>query len=361
LNYAQKRGLIAYNPASPVRIDTRKRDTIPIRLGLEIPDRPEIRKIFAASVGRWLTFFSTASFAGMRSSELRGLPWPNVRLDAHKIDVRQRADRKRAIGLCKSAAAYRTIQIGDDLVEMLRWWKLICPPSDLDLVFPDDDGNVLYRVEPLNQLKAIQDQIGMKRANGKAKYTVHSLRHFYASIMIDEAIPIKRLQYLLGHSTIELTMDTYGHLFPEEDAQAARINSAMASVFRSDTKRAATLSNYSTTKAASASVSVTRASAPTEWSGPDGALGTPQRRPTLGTRSTRAFGPQGAGALPRAPASKTAPTPKSKLLKRTPGRATKDAVFVEPGLKGWTVKIGARTLGPYRTYGEACATMQGSV
>jgi len=33
-------------------------------------------------------------------------------------------------------------------------------------------------------------------------------------------------------------------------------------------------------------------------------------------------------------------------------------VFVEPGLKGWIVKIGGRTLGPYRTYGEACATMQ---
>jgi len=64
------------------------------------------------------------------------------------------------------------------------------------------------------ELLAVQSQIGMTWPNGKGKYGVHKLRHFYASIMITAGTQPKRLQELLGHSTLAMTMDTYGHLFP---------------------------------------------------------------------------------------------------------------------------------------------------
>jgi len=83
------------------------------------------------------------------------------------------------------------------------------------------------------ELLAVQSQIGMTWPNGKGKYGVHKLRHFYASIMITAGTQPKRLQELLGHSTLAMTMDTYGHLFPPTEDETARINKAIAAVMAS--------------------------------------------------------------------------------------------------------------------------------
>jgi integrase len=238
LKDAQRRGLIAYNPAQPVLIGRDKRGRVPIRIGVQIPDREDVRVILAASCPFWRVLFATAAFTGMRASELRGLTWPDVDLDRATIEVRQRADWCGFIGRCKSESAYRTIQIGHDVVDMLLSWRQICPPTRLMLVFPlnfvisDDDGVVIPRYLFLDEFHEVQHGIEMERSDGKAKYSFHALRHFYASIMIDAGTPPKRLQNLLGHSTLAMTMDTYGHLFAPDEEEAARINTATAAVLR---------------------------------------------------------------------------------------------------------------------------------
>ena len=58
--------------------------------------------------------------------------------------------------------------------------------------------------------------------DGEPKYTPHALRHFFACWCINpkarggRELPPKQVQYLLGHSTISMTFDIYGHLFPSE-------------------------------------------------------------------------------------------------------------------------------------------------
>ncbi len=55
----------------------------------------------------------------------------------------------------------------------------------------------------------------------KPKYGLHALRHFFASWVIEQSFSPKRLQALLGHSSIQMTFDVYGHLFPRlEDDHA---------------------------------------------------------------------------------------------------------------------------------------------
>jgi integrase len=55
----------------------------------------------------------------------------------------------------------------------------------------------------------------------KPKYGMHALRHFFASWAIERGFSPKRLQTLLGHSSIQMTFDVYGHLFPSlEDDHA---------------------------------------------------------------------------------------------------------------------------------------------
>jgi integrase len=51
----------------------------------------------------------------------------------------------------------------------------------------------------------------------KPKYGMHSLRHAAASLFIEQGFSPKRIQALMGHSTIQMTFDTYGHLFPAAD------------------------------------------------------------------------------------------------------------------------------------------------
>jgi len=118
----------------------------------------------------------------------------------------------------------------------LREWKLQCPKTDLDLVFPSRRGNIeshntiLYQGLWTAQAAAgITMQVPSKDGTPvtEAKYSgLHALRHFYASWCINrvkdgglELLP-KDVQYRLGHSTIGMTMDTYGHLFPKADARA---------------------------------------------------------------------------------------------------------------------------------------------
>ena len=185
--------------------------------------------------GRWRPFLITAVYTGMRASELRGLRWSDIDLKHGQIRVRQRADRYQEIGMPKSDAGQRTIPIGPFVLNTLKEWKLACPKGDLDLVFPNGEGkvewlpNIIKRGLIPPQIKGgVTVDAGEKDEDGMpilmAKYTgLHSLRHFYASWCINRRqdggreLPGKIVQALMGHSSITMTMDTYGHLFPSID------------------------------------------------------------------------------------------------------------------------------------------------
>lgn len=200
-----------------------KRHKKRIEVGVDVPTKAEINAMIAAAQGRWRPFILTAVFTGMRASELRGLTWGNVDLDKAVATVRQRADCWNAMGSPKSAGSRREIPLAPIVVNALREWKLACPKGDLGLVFPNTRGKALSLVKIHYQCLAPLEKAAGIVADGAApKYGMHSLRHFAASLFIEEGLSPKRVQSLLGHSTIGMTFDTYGHLFPSEaDDRAA--------------------------------------------------------------------------------------------------------------------------------------------
>jgi integrase len=223
LKDAQRRGDIAQNVALGVSIRGGRRSKL--RAGIDIPTRDEIRRIVHAASGSWRPLLLTASFTGLRSSELRGLIWDNVDLKRGEIHVRQRADHFDAIGKPKSLAGERVVPLGPFLTNTLREWKLACPQSRLDLVFPTQLGNITKHARIIERgLIPTMIAAGVVNADGKAKYTgLHALRHFYASWCINRRseggleLPAKIVQERLGHASITLTMDVYGHLVPRTD------------------------------------------------------------------------------------------------------------------------------------------------
>ena len=63
------------------------------------------------------------------------------------------------------------------------------------------------------------------KANAKFRdplFSPHMLRHVYASLQIEQGVTPKRLQKLIGHATLKMTLDTYGHLWPDLDADRDR-------------------------------------------------------------------------------------------------------------------------------------------
>jgi integrase len=112
------------------------------------------------------------------------------------------------------------------LLNALREWKLACPKGESNLVFPASSGGVALHNNFVRALTTSVCAAGLTTAQGGPKYTgPHALRHFFASWCINpfdrggQGLPPKVVQHLLGHSTLAMTMDTYGHLFPaDEDA-----------------------------------------------------------------------------------------------------------------------------------------------
>lgn len=187
---------------------------------------------------RYYLMLRTALATGMRPSELRGLPWRDVDLDAGRLTITQRADDDNEIGPPKSAEARRTLSLPSGLVRELREWKLACPKGKLGLVFPNWQGNVeslsnvhgrfwkpcqiaagIYRVEP----PKVEGGAPIKRP----LYDWYCLRHYFASKLIDQGAHAKKVQRVMGHHSVAFTLDTYGHLFERAAKELAADVEAM--------------------------------------------------------------------------------------------------------------------------------------
>jgi integrase len=237
LSDAQERGLVSHNVvrdlrrtrARGVERKAERRQKGKLKIGVDIPTRDEIKAIVEAAKGRWRPILLTAIFTGLRASELRGLRWADVDLEKRELHVRQRADRYSAIGKPKSEAGERTVPLTPIVANTLREWKLACPNSEAGLVFPSTGGLVEHHKNIVERgLVPTMIAAGVAINDGekimRAKYTgLHALRHFYASWCINRRVdgglelPAKVVQERLGHSSIIMTMDVYGHLFPRGD------------------------------------------------------------------------------------------------------------------------------------------------
>lgn len=252
---AQERGLCNRNPIRDMRgrrgsADARaqKRATGKLRVGVDIPSPEEVRAILAHLAGRWRPLLVTAIFTGLRSSELRGLCWADVDLEKGVLHVRQRADRFKAIGRPKSEAGEREVPLPPIVANTLKDWKKVGTKSDKGLVFPNLKGEpeahqpiIAMGFGPAQMRAGVTRETGEVDGKGNPvlapKYSgLHCLRHFNASWLINRRadggleLPAKVVQERLGHSTIAMTLNVYGHLFPRGD-DGSELAAAEAALF----------------------------------------------------------------------------------------------------------------------------------
>ncbi|MGN6770740.1 MAG: tyrosine-type recombinase/integrase [Rhizobiaceae bacterium] len=127
---------------------------------------------------------------------------------------------------------YRTLVVPPGVLESLREWKVHCPKGRLDLVFPSKKGTVAYYSSVIkSSVLPTMKRAGLMVDKGKVnrhgtrvlspKYGgLHAFRHFFASWCINRkedgglGLHVKQVQERMGHANVQITMDTYGHLFP---------------------------------------------------------------------------------------------------------------------------------------------------
>jgi integrase len=208
-----------------------------------IPTKAELRAMLEADGPLWFrAFLATAIWAGMRSSELRGLDWRHVDLDVGTIKVRQMADFAGHLQPPKSKAGTRDIPMTPRVRKLLSELHLARGRPTEGFVFatrtgrPLDHANIVQRhYEPLQRRRGMEgpkldiDDKPVLDRNGKPRllYGLHELRHAAASLFIERVDngergwTAKKVQVLMGHSSIKVTYDVYGKLFKDGDGDQA--------------------------------------------------------------------------------------------------------------------------------------------
>lgn len=240
LTEAQSRGLVGQNVALAVKVPNAPRRGNKVI----IPTKDELRAILGAAAASddlmARALVELIVYTGLRASEVRGLAWRAVDLKNGKVRVESRADARGSHDVPKSEAGARVVPIPSGLVATMREWKLACPYHADDLVFPSPKGRVLsHDVMGKKYLKPILIAAGVTKPGqdedkAAAKYTAHVFRHAAASLWIDQGLNPKRVQTLVGHSSIQVTFDTYGHLFEERDRDLAEANAIERALFGPD-------------------------------------------------------------------------------------------------------------------------------
>lgn len=214
LGHAIGKGWLAVNPAARIVVKGRRDE------GSEKVTPPTKKALAAVWDEAGIDFADCIRFAaatGLRASELHALPWRNVDLEGKSVTVDRRIDAYGNLDVTKSKAGIRTVPMGAATVRRLKAWRARTKFSGADdLVFPAaGGGHVDHRNLSSRQWRPLLARAAKKAGRGFQPFGWHALRHFAISTWIEAGYPPKKVQTWAGHSALAVTMDRYGHLFPD--------------------------------------------------------------------------------------------------------------------------------------------------
>ncbi len=221
LKHAKRWHYLRENPSEgvkPLRVEPKEMDYLKpneVRLLLQQADEP------------YRTLFLTAILTGMRLGELLGLQWGDIDWTANLIHVRRslywcdgdelaEAPQKDVDAVSwrfstpKSRRSIRAIVMSPRLREALEFHRINGPESPQGLVFCTRQGT------PMDRPNMVRREFWPTLARARLRRVrFHDLRHTYTSLLIAQGAHVKFIQSQLGHSSVQTTIDRYGHLLPE--------------------------------------------------------------------------------------------------------------------------------------------------
>ena len=178
----------------------------------------------ARTVTDWAyyVFFCIAFYTGARKGEINALKWSDI--DGNIMHIRRSISQKLkggdVEGPPKNKSSYRDLQIPTPLMKILTEHKL--RQQENSRLFSED-----YRVcggeAPLRDTSIENHNKEFAKAAGLPHIRIHDFRHTHASLLVNEGINIQEIARRLGHSDVQMTWNTYSHLYPREEERAVAI------------------------------------------------------------------------------------------------------------------------------------------
>jgi integrase len=218
LGHAVEWEYIAANPAVGVR-----RPRVEHR-EMRVLAANEIRVLLSAVRPEWHTFFLCATTTGARLGELLALRWSDVDWDNRRLWVRRSITRKGTIQEPKTRGSVRAIAITPTLVAALREHRMRSSfKTESALIFCTAKGTLLDGVNLVRrEFKPALQQAKLPEVR------FHDLRHGFASLLIAQGEHPKLISEQLGHASVKITLDRYGHLMDQSyDDASARLDAAL--------------------------------------------------------------------------------------------------------------------------------------
>lgn len=230
LNYAVKMGYIQKNPLTVLgnfkdpNAISKPADKLHYYTPEQFCEYIKIARDSAVDVIGWgyYVFFNIAFYTGARKGEINALKWSDI--DGNIMHIRRSISQKIKGGDVetppKNKSSYRDLQIPAPLLKILDEHKM--RQKSASRLFTDD-----YRVcggeRPLRDTSIENKNTAFAKAAELPHIRIHDFRHTHASLLANEGINIQEISRRLGHSNVQMTWNTYSHLYPREEERAVEI------------------------------------------------------------------------------------------------------------------------------------------
>lgn len=170
----------------------------------------------------YYVFFSIAFYTGMRKGEINALKWNDIEGDFIHVrrSVSQKVKGKSFVETPpKTKTSYRTLQIPKPLKEILNEHYIRLSKMENF----SKDWRVCGGIKCLSDTHIENHNQKYADAAGLPHITIHEFRHSHASLLCNKGISIQEIARRLGHKDVQVTWQTYAHLYPKEEERAMEI------------------------------------------------------------------------------------------------------------------------------------------
>jgi integrase len=209
LRSAMDNDKIYVNPMTKVKRKKlkHKKQVVPLEISM-------VQALADGFASRWKPVIWIGFFTGMRPSEILGLTWDRLDFENEVITVNRQIGKYRDevfADYLKTSKSYRVIPFPQGLQKILIEHKELHGLGPENLIFTNRSGGVWRYKDAADMFRDIARPLGIKKGDG-----LHQLRHTFVSMLIRLNTSAKVIQEWVGHESILETMDTYGHLFPND-------------------------------------------------------------------------------------------------------------------------------------------------
>ena len=223
-SYAVKMEMLSDNPCKNVTVPKGEKKE------KEIYSLEEIEQLFGLLEDaplKFRTFFTLAIYSGFRRGEMLGLEWKDIDWANSVISIRRTSNYTAEKGIytdtTKTKKSQRSLKFPTEVMDLLRAFKAEQDEEharvgdkwqECDRLFVKWDGRPMHNNTPYYWFHDFCEK------NNFPFRDIHSLRHFYASALINEGVDAAAVSGALGHSVISTTTSIYCHVFQQAQARA---------------------------------------------------------------------------------------------------------------------------------------------